>query len=45
MYDITNPNAAYDWLCETLQIKKNRFIENYIIECNNNFDIFYKDRQ
>lgn len=22
--------------------KKNRFIENYIIECNNNFDIFYE---
>lgn len=42
MYDITNPNAAYDWLCETLQIKKNRFIENYIIKCNNNFNIFYE---
>lgn len=42
MYDITNPNAAYDWLCETLQIKKNRFIENYIIKCNNIFNIFYE---
>ena len=40
-YDITNPNASYDWLHETLQIKRGEFVETYIIECNNDFDTFY----
>lgn len=41
-YDITNPDESYYWLHEALQIKQDEFIDTYIIECNNNFDVFYE---
>ena len=41
-YDITNPDVSYYWLHKTLQIKKDEFIETYIIECHNDFDTFYE---
>ena len=41
-YDITNPDVSYYWLHKSLHIKENEFIEKYIIECHNNFDIFYE---
>lgn len=41
-YDITNPDVSYYWLHKVLQIKRNEFIEIYIIECHNDFDIFYE---
>lgn len=41
-YDITNPDASYYWLHESLHIKKHEFIENYVIECHNDFDTFYE---
>lgn len=41
-YDITNPDASYYWLLDTLKIKRNEFIEIYIIECQNDIEKFYK---
>lgn len=41
-YDITNPDVSYLWLYKTLKIKRNEFIETYIIECHNDFDTFYE---
>lgn len=41
-YDITNPDVACYWLHEALQMKKGKFIEIYILECHNDFDIFYE---
>lgn len=41
-YDITNPDASYDWLYKALQIKRDELMEIYIIECHNDFDIFYE---
>lgn len=41
-FDITNPDVSYYWLYKSLQIKKDEFIENYIIECHNDFDTFYE---
>ena len=40
-YDITNPDASYEWLYSILNIKKGRFISNYVLECNNDFDVFF----
>lgn len=37
-YDITNPDVSYYWL----HIKKDEFLETYIVECHNDFDIFYE---
>lgn len=39
-YDITNPDASYDWLYSVLNIKKGDLVSDYILECNNDFDIF-----
>lgn len=41
-YDITNPDVAYYWLHKALHIKRDEFIETYIIECHNDFDTFYE---
>lgn len=41
-FDLTNPDASYDWLHSVLDIKKGDFISDYILECNNNFDIFFE---
>lgn len=41
-YDITNPDASYEWLHSILNIKKGSFISDYVLECNNDFDLFYK---
>ena len=41
-YDITNPDASYYWLLDTLKIKRNEFIEIYIIECQNDSEKFYE---
>lgn len=41
-FDLTNPDASYDWLHSVLDIKKGDFIFDYILECNNNFDIFFE---
>ena len=39
-YDITNPDASYDWLLDTLQIKGFEFIDSYVIECHSDSDEF-----
>ena len=39
-YDITTPDTAYDWIYNTLQIKKGHFIEDYLIKCNKDIDLF-----
>ena len=41
-YDITNPDISYQWLHKSLRIKNGDFIEIYVIECRNDFDIFYQ---
>lgn len=41
-YDITNPDASYDWLHSVLDIKKGNLISDYILECNNDFETFLK---
>ena len=40
-YDLTNPDASYYWLHEALQIRQGELIETYVIECHNDFDVFY----
>ena len=42
LYDITNPDASYDWLYSVLNIKKGDLISDYILECNKDFDIFFE---
>ena len=42
LYDITNPDASYDWLYSVLDIKKGDLISYYILECNKDFDAFFK---
>lgn len=39
-YDITTPDTAYDWIYDTLQIRQGQFIEDYILKCNNDIDLF-----
>lgn len=39
-YDIINPDASYDWLLDTLQIKGFEFIDSYVIECHSDSDEF-----
>ena len=40
-YDITNPDVAYYWLHKALHIKRDEFIETYIIECHNDFAMVF----
>lgn len=35
-------DVAYYWLHKALHIKRDEFIETYIIECHNDFDTFYE---
>lgn len=39
-FDLTNPDASYDWLYSVLNIKKGDLISDYMLECNNDLDIF-----
>jgi len=41
-YDITNPDASYNWLHSVLDIKKGELISDYVLECNNDFDTFFE---
>lgn len=42
VYDITNPDASYNWLYSVLDIKKGDLISDYILECNKDFDTFFE---
>ena len=42
LYDITDPDASYDWLYSVLNIKKGDLISDYILECNKDFDTFFE---
>lgn len=39
-FDITNPDASYDWLYSVLDIKKGDLVSDYILECSNDPDVF-----
>ena len=41
-YDITNPNASYSWLYETLKVREGELIGDYIIECHSDPNEFYE---
>lgn len=41
-FDITNPDTAYEWLYSILDIKQGDLIEDYILKCNNDIDMFFK---
>lgn len=41
-YDITNPDVSYEWLHAVLDMKKRDLISDYILECGNDFDIFFE---
>lgn len=41
-YDITNPDASYNWIHSVLNIKKGSIISDYVLECNNDFDTFFE---
>ncbi len=41
-YDITNPDASYNWLYEVLHLKKGDLIKKYIIDCHSDFETFYE---
>ena len=34
LYDITNPNVAYNWLYEALKMKQGDLIDAYCLECH-----------
>lgn len=40
-YDITNPDAAYEWLYSVLDMKRGDFISDYVLESRNDFDTFF----
>lgn len=42
-YDITNPDAAYNWLYSVLDMKQGDLIEDYIFKCGNDFEIFFEN--
>lgn len=42
LYDITNPDKAYEWLYSTLDIKQGELVEEYILKCDNDFDKFFE---
>jgi hypothetical protein len=41
-YDITNPDASYNWIHEVLHMKKGDLIQKYCINCHNDFKLFYE---
>lgn len=41
-YDITNPDISFDWLHEVLHMKQGGLIDEYCLECHNDFDRFYE---
>ena len=41
-YDITNPDAAYEWLYSVLDMKRGDFISDYVLESRNDFDTFFE---
>jgi hypothetical protein len=41
MFDITDPDAAYEWVLSVLGIEGGRFIEEFVINCSNDFDKFF----
>ncbi len=41
-YDITNPSSSYEWLLETLKMKGSELIDNFLIDCNRDFEEFYE---
>lgn len=41
-FDITNPDVSYEWLHTVLDIKKGDLVSEYILDCNNDFDIFFE---
>ena len=41
-FDITNPDAAYEWLYSVLDLKQGDLVEDYILKCDNDIDKFFK---
>ena len=41
-YDITNPDAAYEWLYSVLDMKRRDFISDYVLESRNDSDTFFE---
>lgn len=41
-FDITNPDASYDWIHEVLHLKQGELIKKYCIDCYNDFELFYE---
>lgn len=42
LYDITNPNVAYNWLYEALKMKQGDLIDAYCLECHKDVNAFYE---
>ena len=40
IYDITSSDNAYNWVLEFFDINDNELIEQYILECNSDYDVF-----
>ena len=41
-YDITNPDASYDWLYEVLHFEQGELITEYCLNCQNDFEVFFE---
>lgn len=39
-YDITTPDAAYNWIYDSLQINQGMLLESYLLKCNRDIDLF-----
>ena len=42
-YDVTNPDAAYEWVDSILDIKQGGLIEDYVLQCSSDFEKFFEE--
>ena len=42
-YDVTNPDAAYEWVYSILDIKQGGLIEDYVLQCSSDFEKFFEE--
>ena len=45
IYDISTPDPAYQFIQDFFNISGSDFIDEYIIECNSDFDIIWNKRE
>lgn len=41
-YDITEPDKAMEWICHVLEIEPGQLIDDYVLKCGTDLDVFYE---